>query len=217
MKRSFTLIELIFAIVIISIALLSVPILFSQVTRGTEEAIKVEAIYQASRTMGTILTHAWDENSPSSETRFSRILDVTNGDSECNRIGATRFRKADFNQKATRRFFAAMTYATATLGQEGTLTNDIDDFHNKSETISKNSNDIILDMQLTTKVFYISDATNYAAQHINFNVSTTQATASTNIKMIEINLTNPNNNDEILVFRAFSCNIGEKTLAYKDL
>lgn len=217
MNRAFSLIELIFAIVIISIALLSVPTLFSMVTKGTQEAIKIEAIYQASRTMGTILTYAWDENTPSSNTGFSYILDVTNGDNECNRVTSTRYRTANFNNKATRKFYPNATYASSTLGQEGSYTNDIDDFHNKSETITKSSNDIILDMQLQTKIFYISDNANYTASTINFNIATSPTSASTNIKMIEINLTNPNDNKEILVFRAFSCNIGEAKLSYKDL
>lgn len=215
MRRSFTLIELIFAIIVISIAMLAIPPLFRQLTSQTQESLKSEAVLQSYRTILSILTYAWDENSPSPDTNRSYILDVTNGDNELDRNGASRFRRADFGQKASRKFFQNATYATTTLGPEGGDEDDIDDFDGKVEHITKEAGDILLDMNLTTKVNYISDSANYSSSTIAFTIPTASAAASTNIKLIEVNATSTDG--DLVVLRAFSCNVGEPRLESKEL
>ncbi len=215
MRRSFTLIELIFAIIVISIAMLAIPPLFRQLSTQTQESLKSEAVLQSYRTILSILTYAWDENSPSPDTNRSFILDVTNGDSELDRNGASRFRRADFGQKVSRKFFPNATYATTTLGPEGGDEDDIDDFDGKVEHITKEAGDILLDMNLTTKVNYISDNANYSSATLGFTIPVASAAASTNIKLIEVNATSANG--DLVILRAFSCNVGEPRLESKEL
>lgn len=214
-RRSFTLIELIFAVIVISIAMLAIPPLFRILSTQTQESLKSEAILQSYRTILSVLTYAWDENSPSPDTNRSFILDVTNGDSELDRNGVSRFRRADFGQKVSRKFFQNPTYATTILGPEGGDEDDIDDFDGKVEHITKEAGDILLDMNLTTKVDYILDSANYSSSTLSFTIPTTSATASTNIKLIEVNATSPDG--DLVVLRAFSCNVGEPKLESKEL
>ncbi len=208
-------IELIFAIIVIAIAMLAIPGVFEQVSSQTQEVLKTEAVYQANRTLQTITTYAWDENSPSTETNISYILDTTNGDSDLARISGTRFRKGNFGQKVTRRFHENTIYATSSLGIEGATYDDIDDFNGKKEVITKQAGDIVIDMNLSTKVFYIGDSADYQSRKIAFTIPTTSTTGSTNIKMIEINVTGEDGT--ILLMRAFSSNVGEPRIKYKDL
>jgi len=62
MKRAIALIELIFAIVIISITLMSVPNLISKTTKASNNAITQEAISNASSYLSMIMASFWDEN-----------------------------------------------------------------------------------------------------------------------------------------------------------
>ncbi len=215
MKRSFTLIELIFAIIVISIAMMAIPPIFQMLASQTQESLKSEAILQSYRTILSVLTYAWDENSTSPDTNTSYILDVTNGDDELNRKGGSRFRTADFGQKVSRKFFENLTYASDILGPEGGDEDDMDDFNGRVEHITKEAGDILLDMNLSTKLFYISDKSYYSSSVINFTIATTPALASTNIKLIEVNATSTNG--DLVILRAFSCNVGEARLESKEL
>lgn len=60
MRRGATLIELVFAIVIIAIASMAVPTMVSQITRSNELAIKQELIYNAKSVMNRIMALDWD-------------------------------------------------------------------------------------------------------------------------------------------------------------
>jgi hypothetical protein len=63
MKRAIALIELIFAIVVIAITLLSVPNLISQTTKASNKAITQEAISNAASYSSMIMSSFWDEAS----------------------------------------------------------------------------------------------------------------------------------------------------------
>ncbi len=63
MKKAIALIELIFAIVVIAITLLSVPNLISQTTKASNKAITQEAISNAAAYSSLIMSSFWDEQS----------------------------------------------------------------------------------------------------------------------------------------------------------
>lgn len=195
--------------------MMAIPPIFQMLASQTQESLKSEAILQSYRTILSVLTYAWDENSTSPDTNTSYILDVTNGDDELNRKGGSRFRKADFGQKASRKFFENLTYASDILGPEGGDEDDMDDFNGRVEHITKEAGDILLDMNLSTKLLYISDKSDYSSPVINFSIATTPSLASTNIKLIEVNATSTNG--DLVILRAFSCNVGEARLESKEL
>jgi len=222
-RKGFTIIELIVAIVVIGIALMSVPLLLSQASKSDEFSLNQEAILAGSTKIGDILTYPWDDKLVS-ETNVKHILDVTNGDSELDRYpdnNHTR-RKGNFKTNFRRKFDANTTYASTTLGRIGdtntTAYNDIDDFNGNSEIINGGgTGDYLMDLNLTTKVFYISDDANYSSSPtLNFgDLNTSLATPTTNLKMIEVKVANKANHQTITTLRAFSANIGSYELLYR--
>ena len=61
MKKAIALIELIFAIVVIAITLLSVPNLISKTNKASKEAITQEAVSNAASELDMIMSSFWDE------------------------------------------------------------------------------------------------------------------------------------------------------------
>jgi len=205
-RRGFTLIELLFAIIVVSIAMLALPALFRIASASANEIVKDEATFQGFQTAGILLTYSWDDNSIDPDTLSNYILD-TNGDSELNRVPNTVYRIGNIRLGKRRRFFTNITNATQNLGlEEATLdeADDIDDFHNNTETITSN----LLDLTITTTVSYVSDTASYANSNITFTFGAAPAATPTNIKMILINVANANDNTNIIRYAAFATNIG---------
>ena len=222
MNKAFGLIELLFAIIVMSVAMLAIPPIMMQTTSNIEEIIKQEAIFQAYRTLYTIETYKWDEASTnensSAPIKVSHILDVTNGDTELDRTNpGSTVRIGNFGVYDRRTFFPTVTYASTTLGLEAgeTQKDDIDDFDGNSDTINKNVGEFLLNMNINQKVYYVSDNANYSSTTLTININASSSTASTNIKMIDLNVTDDSNNP-VLVMRGFVCNIGEAPLLTKD-
>lgn len=231
MKRSgFSLIELILAIVIIAISVMTIPLMLSQSVKSSSFALTQESILAARTKMGNILSYEWDPNSSDSNSSDTtiRVLDVINGDGDLNR---TAIYDLDINRRIghivvnkRRRMF------------EGNLTNrsfpsadvslspkvSINNFHNESITmLSGGSLDYVRDFNMTTSIAYLDDNATYSNQSINDfvfditnNLSITDINKSTNIKMIEIFVQSRDGED--FRFRAFSCNIGQSTLLERE-
>ncbi|MGE0738055.1 type II secretion system protein [Sulfurimonas sp.] len=91
-KQAFTLIELIFAIVVMSIVVMSLPIMMQTTSRAIEDNIVQEAIFAASAELMGATTFYWDLNSTTdfNLSNLSRVID-TNGDCE-NNNSSTRHR-----------------------------------------------------------------------------------------------------------------------------
>ena len=77
-RRAFTLIELIFAIVIISIAVISLPMMTQVNNRGIENSMVAEAIFGASAELMNASAGYWDANSMHDNNRshLSRVIDI---------------------------------------------------------------------------------------------------------------------------------------------
>ncbi len=223
MKQGFTLIELIVAIIVIGIAMMSVPLLLSQSSRSNEFSLDQEAILAASTKIGNILSYPWDDKLVS-EVDVKHILDVTHGDSELNRSpdnNSTR-RIGNFKANYRRKFNTNLTYASVVLGKTGdtntTAYNDMDDFNGTSDIINgSGSGDYLMDLNLTTQVFYISDNAAYSSSPtLNFgDLNISAVTPTTNLKMVQVKVVNLTNNQDITTLRAFSANIGSYELLYR--
>jgi prepilin-type N-terminal cleavage/methylation domain-containing protein len=83
-RRAFTLIELIFAIVIMSITVISLPLVMGVDTKARDRNVAQEAVLAASAKLAQVLTYQWDERSLSwidlaeNHQTTARILDDTN-------------------------------------------------------------------------------------------------------------------------------------------
>ncbi len=216
MKREgFSLIELVIAIVVIAIALMSVPLMLNQGAKSNQFSLMQESILAAHTKLGNIISFKWDENAADENGTVVRVLDVTNGDSQLDR-NLTRRRIGHIKADLRRRMKNVETNATA-IGMEGADTyDDIDDFDGTSTKVAasgasgvKGKFDYLdVDLNLTTSVVYVSDDLNYSEQNLTFDFNVTSVAGSTNIKMIELNATSTNS-DTPFVFRIFSSNIGQ--------
>lgn len=221
-RGGFTFIELVVAIIVMSIAIMSVPLLLSQTSKSDEFSISQEAILAGATKIGNILTYPWDDKLVGSLS-VKHILDVTNGDSELDRYPDTNSttRIGNFKTSFRRKYDANQTFASLTLGRAGdtntTVYNDLDDFNGTVQTITSGGvGDYIKDFNLTTTIKYISDSANYSLTTLNFGeLNSSSSTPSTNLKMIEVKVTDPNSNEEITTLRAFSANIGSYELIYR--
>ncbi len=74
-KSAFTLIELIFAIVIIAISVVSLPMMNQTISKGIDGNIVQEAIFAAATELNEVTTAHWDDNSIDANASFSRVID----------------------------------------------------------------------------------------------------------------------------------------------
>lgn len=229
MKREgFSLIELVLAIVIIAIALMSIPLMLQQSSKSNSFALVQESILAARTKMGNILSFKWDENSTDTIGSMSviRALDVTNGAVDLNRSGSDIRRRGHVFTNLRRRMFDTPTYPTSVA--EGGL-DDVDDFHTQNVIVSAtpdtnlSSLDYLdIDLNLSTQVSYLNiNSLDYDNTIINVNFDVTQKFAlsslkSTNIKMIELTATASGGRDQSFIFRAFTCNIGQSRLYERE-
>lgn len=242
-RSGFTLIELIYAIVIIGIAFLTLPVILINNSRNVEQNLEQEAIMIAATKMGQILSYAWDDASinpnPTSANTIAvtEVLDIATGDLDFNRTSNLEdFRRGHFIQPLHRRMTPHATPRVVTndtaLGLETgeTVFDDIDDFDgNVDSSIAagsqygyKNAYD------LTTCVDYVDDGVDsgidYSATTITFNFDTSSkcpygsnapAGKATNLKLVQISVDKTTqaggstNEQDIIVLRAYSANIGE--------
>lgn len=143
---AFTLIELIFAIVIIAIVVVSIPIMSSATSKGVENNLVQEAVFAASAQMNQILSYRWDEKSidESVDTTATGLARVINRAGSCNKNGNT-LKTGHIVQPMHRRCLDDNTTtvsATSTFGlaDDGeAVKDDIDDFHNVQDTLFINT------------------------------------------------------------------------------
>ncbi len=224
-RPAIAMIELIFAIVIIGIVLMTAPMLIRTAAQSGYVAIQQEGIGQAASRVNMIMEYYWDENGTDASQR-APILQ-TGGDAELNN-NSNGWRTGTPIQSLRNFRFGSDENLTSTpislLGSDATE-NDIDDFIGiyhltfiSTANVDNSANYIETgtDINMTIDVAYINDAADYNLSTITFDFNTTVLTGTTNIKMIEVKLTSDDNDvpelDKEIVLRAFSCNIGEYKL-----
>jgi len=121
-RKAFTLIELIFAIVIIAISALSLPMMTQVTSKGVKGSLAQEAIFAASTELNNVMTYNWDESSVEGSNSFTRV--IWTAANECN--NATKLRLGHIAQLKHRRCLDANTTA-ATHTKEAGINNDLDD------------------------------------------------------------------------------------------
>jgi len=232
MRRAIALIELIFAIVIISITLLSVPNMLNSTIKASNNAITQEAVSNGASHLEMIMSQYWDEES----TNYNNpILYVTKGDIELeetkdssgNGMGIRR----GSNKETPRRFALDLNgsklYATTSvnfgLDSNDTEADDIDDFANTNYTLVNRESTTVdtgeyidTTVNISTLVYYIPDSATYASSTVIFNNPfNTSQVESSNIKAIKVTISSSNDN-KYIVFNGFSCNIGSQVLRRRD-
>ncbi|WP_289412568.1 type II secretion system protein [Sulfurovum zhangzhouensis] len=233
MRKAIAMIELIFAIVILGIVLMSAPMLISTATQSSYVSLQQEGIASASAEIGMILTHQWDEGD-TDNTRTASVL-VTNGNADLNQeINGTipTGRRAGTPSSSSRRFTDSLGGAIdatspANLGSEGGDMDDIDDFITAAtaalqdvESTSTLTGDILdKDITVAVNVRYLNDnpgGSSYAGSSntLTYNLPFANGNAalgSSNIKQVQVRIENASTEEALqkdIVLNAFSCNIG---------
>ena len=212
MKKASSMIELVIAIVVMGIAMMTLPMMLTTVQNNNTFALRQESILLARTQIGDIITYPWDEKSEDSSFNVA-ILD-TNSTAYRRKPNSTR-RIGHVKADKRRKFFTKETNATTSLGREGTDYNDIDDFDTKDLNLADATDvnatlgyKLSTDLNISISVKYISDIN--LTSIFDFNQTSTPV-GTTNIKMIEVSLTN-SQLDGNITLRAFSSNIGANQL-----
>jgi len=232
LRPAIAMIELIFAMVIMGIVLMSAPQLISQANKSGYVATQQEAIAALASHMSFVLSRHWDEaNAIQTQGITILVTDTVDaiGLSSVNDIrGATPLNgeHRSFLDGAGDTNFTAT--AVANLGNDGAEgdTNDIDDYDGAettllSQEIKGNDNYIDKTMTIATAVNYISDIPSNAAalgtytantKILTFNGPFTANVNRSHIKRVQVTLTQgsdtPDDLNKTIVFESFSCNIG---------
>lgn len=229
LRPAIAMIELIFAIVIIGIVLMTAPMLMGTAAKSGYLAIQQENINEAASRVSMIMGYYWDEGNVRNNTSHT-ILKTDSSVSDLNEmnrtvnITAVEGYRVGTPIESLRNFKGpgnSRIYASSILGLEG-IKDDIDDFvaaptgldslgtGTGTDYIEKNIN-------IKTSIIYIDDDTverNYNHSSITFNPNFNHPinTETRNIKAITVTLTSdsssPNELDKNITLRAFSCNIG---------
>lgn len=202
-RKAIAMIELIFAIVVIGITLLSIPLMVNQASQSTYTTLQQEAIAAAASDMSLILSREWDEAN-TNDTLDSTIL--TTASSNYDQAARTNLR--------SRTYFSSTggTRAASTIGADGDL-DDIDDVNGINTTLTSMGGSDLVDQTMTiaTAVGYLNDGTLSP-------VGTSATGATSNIKGITITLTSGGTTPELqktVKLNAFSSNIGSYELERK--
>lgn len=202
-KNAFSLIELIFSIVVIGIALLSIPAIMSVINRSAEATVQTKGYYHALAQMGVIISKPWDENNTDDWDEANVVYILQTGDEGleiCSRssIYAEEYRRQCDKNNGN---------ASLTLGLEGTSYNDLDDFNGNTD------NDNIEGFRLQIAVTYEDNET---VSTNNYKIpSAANPTGTTDIKEVTITLTD-DTSDTKAYLRYYGFNIGYDKLLTKE-
>jgi len=219
MRKATSMIELVIAIVVMGIAVMSLPLILTQSQNSNALALQQEAIMATKTQLAYILSYEWDENSFDANASTSRVL-VTNSDNDLNATDIRRNGHVE-GEKRRRLWDTSASNTQRSPDSEILGKNDIDDFNNYSETvaIASQNMDYIFTLELNTSVRYFTDTATYGDENLtDFSFDYASATPGnpSNIKMIAVTARDlPNRNSLNITLRAFASNIGESGILKK--
>lgn len=196
-KSAFTMIELIFAIVVIGITILSLPMVNQVTSQAVENNLVQEAVFAASTELNQVLSYHWDDNSTDGANILAKV--VWTPTSTCDTT--TKLRPGHINQPYHRKCLDDND-ATPSIGSEGGAADDIDDFNGVSGSIfiDNTGGGVIASSKGYKKDYNSTVAVSFAA----FGTVTA---AQKNIKKVTVTISDAGNT--ITSLSAFSANIGE--------
>ncbi len=225
MRKAATMLELIFAIVIIGIAVMSIPTMLTQSSTAILTTVQQEAIMAASTQIGNVISHPWDQNQtdPEQNGGYIKVVNVNtaSADDELDMdSNITRTRKGHFLGDKRRKFYQnSAPTSEANLGSEGGELNDIDDFIGNNQVLVQGNaagNDYIRTYNVNIDVDYISDAANYTQNPLNVTINQAAVANPTNIKLITVVVTSNDDPNLQIQLSTFASNIGEGKLLTRE-
>lgn len=214
--KAFTLLEVVFAVVILGIVVTGMPALLMTDSNSAEESLKQESFSNAFAAISLVNTEYWDENSTKGDNYY-KALAVSSGDTELDcsssstnkRIGKTELDNGDGRICAT----DTSTYKASAIGidadensSDSSTFDDVDDFNDFNITnLSK--------YEINISVSYLDDDANYSDNNITFNLK--KSSDEKNIKLIQVNVYDKSGH---IVSRLeyFTSNIGLSSISKRD-
>jgi len=213
-RYAFTMIELIFAIVIIAVVVLTIPMMIQANNKALEGNAAQEAIFLVSTVLSEATGLLWDKHSlggvNDQAVSLSKILDVNgSGDTAYDRINSnissgdvnSSIRNGGLTEDLHRQFFS--TYLTP-------------DQNTTPLVLSKTFDESATGEQLGLKTKYSIVATRIYVDDnaTSFVFTTSNAGKKTNVKMTEVSIQKPVSDSnttliDVAKLRAYTCNIGE--------
>jgi len=221
-KQGIAMIELIFALVIIGIVLMSAPMLIFQASQSNNLAIQQEAISAISAHTNILMSKHWDEADANLSAGVAPILTTTLINSFLEINNTTYKRAGLYNESSRLTLYNSTTLPASSIGSEGDDRDDVDDYHDTDNNVSVYANQstnsqkgdyVDVNLNIHTEVAYVNDVptvfdTNSTVNEISQN---TAVTDTSNIKFIQVVLTSNSGIKELdknITLKAFSCNIG---------
>ncbi|MDO8454134.1 MAG: hypothetical protein Q7S59_06140 [Sulfurimonas sp.] len=193
-KSAFSMIELIFAIVIIGISVISLPMMTQATSKGVEGNLVQEAIFAASAQLNQVLSYQWDENAIDGNDTLSKVV--------CP-VGTTRL--GLINQPLHRKCIVNNISTTLGLepGETISTADDIDDMNGIT-------NNIFIDSGGGSVTSFQGYKNNYSTTiNVENNaIFGTSNIANPNIKKVTVSITDSSGN-LITLLKTYSANIGE--------
>lgn len=193
LKRfAFTMVELIFAIVIISIAVMSIPVMTQITSKGIESNILQEAIFAGSAELMGATSYYWDLNSmyDSNLSHLEKVIDIGGTcENNASNIARYRLRPGHVNQPFHRRCLESNAIAAAD-------TADLVFFPNLNNAVH------------ASQVVFTDNTADSAGYKDSYNSAVGIDYLNNNVKRVTVTITN-SSADPITVLRTYSANIGE--------
>jgi prepilin-type N-terminal cleavage/methylation domain-containing protein len=193
-KSAFTLIELIFAIVVIGIAALSLPMMTQATQKGIESNIVQEAIFAGAAELNQAISFQWDINSieVNSTNLLAKVINISG---DCN--ATTKLRPGHVSQPLHRRCIDATTITTASTASDVNRSNLHNAAHGSINLFTDTTKD-----QAGYKKAYNSTLV------VGLN-PTFAGTAQAGMKSLTVTVTDALTGDTITQLATYSANIGE--------
>lgn len=138
-RAAFTLIELIFALVIIAISVASIPIMTNAIGKGVENNLLQETVFAASAQINQILSYRWDENSAEIDDpgAIEKVIQRAAGVCNADRIKPNGHILEEKHRRCldddTIRVSAVATFGVADAAEA--IRDDVDDFHGVNDIL----------------------------------------------------------------------------------
>ena len=227
-RPAIAMIELIFAIVIMGIVMMSAPMLISTSSKSTYVSLQQEGINEASSRVLMVMGYAWDEeNAKQEDNDTATILHTTSLTADLQSVGTTK-RRVGIPMRSSRSYIddnGSEFNASVTLGSEGGDSDDMDDYGGTTvvpiETAAVDYVEKQGKINISTVVSYGADSVpgGYSQTVITYVPFAAATSTTSNIKNITVTVTDTSGVNDLaknIVLRAFSCNIGAYTLQERD-
>jgi len=239
LRPAIAMIELIFAITIMGIVLMSAPMMINSATKSSTVAFQQESIAIAAAHTAALMTYAWDEQNTDGRQDNDKELCTPSLTFRCNNSTNTvRFRKVANNPAYGINASPSDSFGTpdpdiidASIAEADP--DDIDDFDGNTTQLTIITSDTQADegdyidqtVSLSTKVLYALDSPSGSAlstcssgNGCAYSKPTPSGGTVTNVKLIRTTLTstNPVLGDKNIVLKAFMCNIGNPDVASRE-